>query len=87
MRISADNGDGSNDWSFDNVGGTISFTGVNVGNLAGTMLASDTRDDTGGSIKLMFQACGDNNFRDMDIALAFVESRLAKPDSGERRRW
>ena len=81
MRISADGAETDQALVFDNVGGTISFTGVNVGNLAGTT-SDDTRDDTGGSIKLMFQACGDNNFRDMDFSLAFVESRLASRTRG-----
>ena len=67
---------------FDNVGGTISFTDVNVGDLAGPDPGDAARTDNGGGIKLMLQACGDNDFRDMDIDLAFVASRLGSRTLG-----
>ena len=63
---------------FDNVGGTITFTELDVGDLAGPA----DRTTKGGGIKLMLQACGDNDFRDMDFALAFVASRLASRTLG-----
>ena len=67
---------------FDNVGGTISFTDVNVGDLAGPVDGDGARTNNGGGIKLMLQACGDNDFRDMDIDLAFVASRLGSRTLG-----
>ena len=59
--------------SFDAVAGTITFDGVSVADLATA---------AGGGIRLELTACGDNNFRDMDIALAFVESRLQSKSPG-----
>ena len=64
---------------FDTVGGFIHLwrrrngDGVSVGDLAGPVDGSGDRTDDGGSIELRLQACGDNDFRDMDISLAFVD--------------
>ena len=67
---------------FDNVGGTITFDDLNVGDLAGPDPGDVARTDNGGGIKLMLQACGDNDFRDMNIALAFVASGLRSSSLG-----
>ena len=68
---------------YDSVGGTITFTGTSAGDLAGAVPDEDgDRENDGGGIKLMLQACGDNDFRDMDIALAFVASRLRSSTLG-----
>ena len=80
MRTTDAGGESPQALVFDNVGGTISFTDVNVGDLAGP---ADTDSTTnGGGIKLMLQACGDNDFRDMDFDLAFVASRLGSRTLG-----
>ena len=64
---------------YDNVGGTIEFTGVTVTTLAGALAtnAAGARTDAGGSIELRFRACGNNDFRDMGFELGIDSGRLS----------
>ena len=64
---------------YDNVGGTIEFTGVTVTTLAGTVAvnAAGARTNAGGSIELRFRACGNDDFRDMGFELGFDNGRLS----------
>ena len=85
LSISAMRGVASLMLSFDQVRGTLALgagdTAVTVADLAGTPDADGDRtgDDP---VVLTLKACGDNEFRDMDIALGFSGSTLRGEGTG-----